>query len=55
MEKKLVKEVLLATGFGLVGGVALAAVMIVLVALGSGELELALRWGRAVAVIAGGW
>lgn len=54
MKNGLVKETLLAIGFGLAGGIALAVMAIALVVVRGGELEHAMRWGRAVAVIAGG-
>ena len=55
MKKSPIKEVLLATGFGVAGGLAIAAIATGCVLLRAGTLAHAVAWGRAAAVIAGGF
>ena len=55
MKKRLIKEVLLAGGIGLAGGLAIATLATVFVLLRAGTFARAVAWGRAAAVIAGGF
>lgn len=55
MKDRLVKEVLLATMIGLAGGFAVAAIAVMFVVLRGGTWVNAVAWGRAAAVIAGGF
>ena len=55
MKDRFIKEVLLSVVIGLAGGIAIAAIAAGIVLLSAGTLDYALSWGRAAAVIAGGF
>lgn len=55
MKNRLIKETLLAIVIGLAGGFAVAAIAVMFVVLRGGTWVNAVAWGRAAAVIAGGF